>query len=160
MTFIDAAKSGRVNFDDLGQTLEDFGGVVDATFAETSDGIDQSAVAMKELQAAGAELGGEIGEVLAPILSDLAGFVREAKEAFAALTPEQKEFAAKAVLAVGAVGGLTMGFGKMDLFHRDNRSQPHRARHRSRCRCRGWSHVVLHTNRAWKAAVGRLHFLD
>ena len=113
MTFIDAAKSGRVNFDDLGQTLEDFGGVVDSTFAETSDGIDQSAVAMKELQAAGAELGGEIGEVLAPILSDLAGFVREAKEAFAALTPEQKEFAAKAVLAVGAVGGLTMGFGKL-----------------------------------------------
>ena len=113
MTFIDAAKSGRVSFDDLGQTLEDFGGVVDATFAETSDGIDQSKVAMKELQAAGAELGGEIGEVLAPILSDLAGFVREAKEAFAALTPEQKEFAAKAVLAVGAVGGLTMGFGKL-----------------------------------------------
>lgn len=113
MTFIDAAKSGRVNFGDLGQTLEDFGGVVDATFAETSDGIDQSKVAMKELQAAGAELGGEIGEVLAPILSDLAGFVRDAKEAFAALTPEQKEFAAKAVLAVGAVGGLTMGFGKL-----------------------------------------------
>ena len=113
MTFIDAAKSGRVNFDDLGQTLEDFGGVVDSTFDETSDGIDQSAVAMKELQAAGAELGGEIGEVLAPILSDLAGFVRDAKDAFAALTPEQKEFAAKAVLAVGAVGGLTMGFGKL-----------------------------------------------
>ena len=113
MTFIDAAKAGRVNFDDLGQTLEDFGGVVDSTFAETSDGIDQSKVAMKELQAAGAELGGEIGEVLAPILSDLAGFVREAKDAFAALTPEQKEFAAKAVLAVGAVGGLTMGFGKL-----------------------------------------------
>lgn len=113
MTFIDAAKSGRVNFDDLGQTLEDFGGVVDSTFAETSDGIDQSAVAMKELQAAGAELGGEIGEVLAPVLSDLAGFVREAKDAFAALTPEQKEFAAKAVLAVGAIGGLTMGFGTL-----------------------------------------------
>ena len=113
MTFIDAAKSGRVNFDDLGQTLEDFGGVVDSTFAETSDGIDQSAVAMKELQAAGAELGGEIGEVLAPILSDLAGFVRDAKEAFAALTPEQKEMAAKAVLITGAVGGLVLGFGKL-----------------------------------------------
>lgn len=113
MTFIDAAKAGRVNFDDLGQTLEDFGGVVDSTFNETSDGIDQSAVAMKELQAAGAELGGEIGEVLAPILSDLAGFVRQAKDAFAALTPEQKEFAAKAVLAVVAIGGLTMGFGTL-----------------------------------------------
>lgn len=113
MTFIDAAKSGRVNFSDLEQTLDEFGGVVGSTFDETSDGIDQSKVAMKELQAAGAELGGEIGEVLAPILSDLAGFVRDAKEAFAALTPEQKEFAAKAVLAVGAVGGLVMGFGKL-----------------------------------------------
>lgn len=111
MAFIDAAKTGRISFSDLEQTLGDYGSVVGDTFGETVDGIDQSAVAMKELQAAGADLGGVIGETLAPIIREFAGFVRDVSSAFNALSPEQREFIAKAVLMVGAVGGAITVFG-------------------------------------------------
>lgn len=113
MAFIDAAKTGRISFSDLEQTLGNYGSVVGDTFGETVDGIDQSAVAMKELQAAGADLGGVIGETLAPIIREFAGFVRDVSSAFNALSPEQKEFIAKAVLMVGAAGGVTLVFGNL-----------------------------------------------
>ena len=113
LAFIDAAQSGRISFEDLEQALGEYSGVVSSTFDETIDPIDQSRVAMRELQTAGAELGSEIGSVLAPIISEFAGFVHEVKDAFAALSPEQQEMIAKAILLTGAIGGAVFVFGNL-----------------------------------------------
>jgi len=113
VAFVDAAKSGRVNFSDLKQTLSDYGSTVGDTFDETVDGVDQLNVAEKELQAAGAELGSAFSDTLGPIVHEFAQVVHQVAEAFKSLSPEQKEFIAKAVLITGAVGGVTLGFGKL-----------------------------------------------
>ena len=113
MSFVDAAQSGRVNFSDLKQTLSDYGSTVSDTFEETVDGVDQINVAQKELQAAGSELGAAFSDTLGPIIHDFAGMVRDIAEAFKSLSPEQREFVAKATLVTGAAGGATLAFGKL-----------------------------------------------
>lgn len=109
----DAIQGGRFEYQQFMDILEGSKGTVDETFQETTDGVDQMKVAEKELQAAGAELGEAFSDTLGPMISDFAGMVHDVAEAFSALSPEQKEFVAKAVLMTGAAGGLTLGLGKV-----------------------------------------------
>ena len=109
----DAIQGGRFEYQAFMDILEGSEGTVENTFNETTDGVDQMNVAVKELQAAGAELGAEFSEMAGPVLHEFAGIVHNVSEAFKQLSPEQKEFAAKAVIAVGAAGGLAIGFGKV-----------------------------------------------
>ena len=109
----DAIQGGRFAYEDFLAILEGSQGTVTATFDATVDGVDQIAVAQKELQIAGAELGAAFSDVIGPMMSDLADILHNVAEAFASLTPEQKEFVAKAVLVTGAVGGVTLGLGKL-----------------------------------------------
>ena len=109
----DAIQGGRFEYEKFMQILEGSEGTVTATFDETTDGVDQMNVAVKELQSAGAELGAEFSDMAGPVLHEFAGVVHNVAEAFKQLSPEQKEFAAKAVIMVGAAGGLTLGLGKL-----------------------------------------------
>lgn len=109
----DAIQGGRFEYQDFLKVLEGSQGTVEKTFNETTDGVDQINVAQKELQIAGAELGAAFSDTLGPIISDFAGMVHDVAEAFKSLSPEQKEFVAKATLMVGAAGGLTLGLGKV-----------------------------------------------
>ena len=109
----DAIQGGRFEYEKFMDILEGSEGTVTATFDETTDGVDQMNVAVKELQSAGAELGAEFSDMAGPVLHEFAGIVHNVAEAFKQLSPEQKEFAAKAIIAVGAAGGLAIGFGKV-----------------------------------------------
>ena len=109
----DAIQGGRFEYQAFMDILEGSEGTVTNTFNETTDGVDQMNVAVKELQAAGAELGAEFSDMAGPVLHEFAGIVHDVAESFKQLSPEQKEFAAKAVLVVGAAGGLAIGFGKV-----------------------------------------------
>ena len=109
----DAIQGGRFAYEDFLAILDGSQGTVSSTFDATVDGVDQIAVAEKELQVAGAELGAAFSDVLGPIMQDLASILHDMADAFAAMTPEQKEFIAKAVLAAGAAGTLAIGFGKV-----------------------------------------------
>ena len=109
----DAIQGGRFEYSAFMDILAGSQGTVEDTFNETTDGVDQLKVAEKELQAAGAELGAAFSDTLGPIVHDFAGMVHNVAEAFSSLSPEQKEFVAKATLMVGAAGGLTLGLGKV-----------------------------------------------
>ena len=109
----DAIQGGRFEYQAFMDILEGSEGTVENTFNETTDGVDQMNVAVKELQSAGAELGAEFSDMAGPVLHEFAGIVHDCAEAFRQLSPEQKEFAAKAVIMVGAAGGLTLGLGKL-----------------------------------------------
>lgn len=109
----DAIQGGRFEYQDFLDILEGSQGTVEDTFNETTDGVDQLNVAQKELQEAGAELGESFSTVLGPIIHDFADMVHSVSEAFSSLSPEQQDFVAKAILVAGAVGGLTLGLGKV-----------------------------------------------
>ena len=109
----DAIQGGRFEYEEFLDIIESSQGTLNSTFDETVDGVDQMNVAMKEVQAAGAELGEQFSEMAGPVLHDFAGIVRDLADRFSQLSPEQKEFAAQAVVAVGAVGGLAVGLGSL-----------------------------------------------
>lgn len=109
----DAIQGGRFEYEEFLAIIEGSEGTLNATFDETVDGVDEMNVAIKEAQAAGAELGEQFSTLAGPVLHELAEMARAVADKFRELSPEQKEMAAKAIIAVGAVGGLAIGLGKL-----------------------------------------------
>ena len=109
----DAIQGGRFEYQQFMDILEGSKGTVQSVFEETVDGVDQMAVAQKELEAAGSELGAAFSDVLGPVMHDVADILHDVSDALGDMSPEQKEFIAKAVLMTGAAGGLTLGLGKV-----------------------------------------------
>lgn len=109
----DAIQGGRFEYQEFLDIIEGSEGTLNATFDETVDGVDEMNVSIKEAQAAGAELGEQFSTLAGPVLHELADMARGVADRFRELSPEQKEMAAKAVIAVGAIGGLAIGLGKL-----------------------------------------------
>ena len=109
----DAIQNGRFEYKDFMDLLENSQGTLDSTFDETVDGVDNAKVAFKQMQDAGAELGGALSEVAGPVLHDLADIVHRIADAFKSLSPEQQEFVAKMLVATAGAGLLTTGLGKL-----------------------------------------------
>lgn len=109
----DAIQNGRFEYSDFMKVLENSQGTLDATFDQTVDGVDNAKVAFKEMQEAGAELGGALSEVAGPIMHDLAETVKSLSDRFKSLSPEQQQFVAKMALAAAGGGVLLTVFGKL-----------------------------------------------
>lgn len=108
MSFIDAAKSGRVNLSDLGGSLSDAEGFVNGLCDETMSSSDKMQEALKNVTLAGAELGAEF----APVIETATGALKSFTDWVRTLSPEQKQLFAGIVTGGIAFGGLTMGIGK------------------------------------------------
>lgn len=107
-SFIDAAKSGRVNLGDLGGSLSDAEGFVSGLCEETMSSSDKMKEAMKGMTLAGADLGAEFTPVIEAAADALKGFTDWVRT----LSPEQKQLFAGIVTGGIAFGGLTIGIGK------------------------------------------------
>lgn len=108
-----AAKTGTLSLDELGTALDDNLGNVDKTFETTMDGTDKLKTTFNELKVAGADLGGAIGEVLAPILESLAKAIKKLSEWFRNLNPKTKEMIVKMGLLAAAIGPVLFVVGKI-----------------------------------------------
>lgn len=109
LAFIDAAKSGRMNLDDLGKDLGDYAGKVDGLMDETMGSGEKMTEALKQVTTAGAE----IGEQFVPFVEQAAGAIRDFAGFIKNLSPEQKEFAAHLIVGGAAFGGIAFGVGKV-----------------------------------------------
>lgn len=75
-----AIRSGRINLDELNTSMEGFGSVVDDTFTEIQDPMDEATIAMNAATAAGAEIGNTLLQIAAPAIQKVSELVRDFKE--------------------------------------------------------------------------------
>lgn len=108
-----ATKSGTLSLDELGTSLRDNLGNVDSTFASTQDGTDKLKVTFNQLKVAGAELGGAIGETLAPILESLSKAIKKVSTWFQNLSPKTKDIIVKVGLLAAAIGPVLVVLGTL-----------------------------------------------
>jgi phage-related minor tail protein len=108
-----AMKTGTLSLDELGTSLQDNLGNLDKTYEGTLDGTDKLKTTFNELKIAGAELGGAIGDTLAPILESLAGVIRKVAKWFENLDPKTKEMIVKIGLLAAAIGPVVFVVGKV-----------------------------------------------
>ena len=104
-----AIKDGALNLDTLG----DSAGSVSDTFEGTLDPIDQWQLTLNEVKLAGAELGATVGEVVAPMLQDLANVVSDLRAKWAELSPEQQEMIVQIAGIVAVIGPIVAIIGSI-----------------------------------------------
>jgi phage-related minor tail protein len=108
-----AVKDGSLNFEELSGTATDAAGSVSDTFEETLDPIDQWQLTLNELKLAGAELGATIGQVLAPALQAVAGFISDLRAKWEELSPAQQEMIVQIAGIVAVIGPVVAIIGSI-----------------------------------------------
>ena len=108
-----AVKDGSLNFEELSGTATDAAGSVSDTFEETLDPIDQWQLTLNELKLAGAELGATIGQVLAPALQTVAGFISDLRAKWEELSPAQQEMIVQIAGIVAVIGPVVAIIGSI-----------------------------------------------
>lgn len=102
----DGIRDGRINLDDLSDSLDNYGDVVSSTFEETLDPWDKSAVAINNVKVAGKELAGEALAAIEPLLEKVVDLVQGAVKWFKNLPDPVKK-------VIGVIGLLGVGAGKV-----------------------------------------------
>lgn len=93
--------------------MDYFSGVVDDTFTATQDAGDEAKVAFNNLKLAGAELGGTIGTMLAPVLQKLSEAFKGLSNWYKNLSPQQQEMIVKIALIAATIGPLLIVLAKL-----------------------------------------------
>ena len=105
-----AVQDGRLSFDKLSNSVEDFGGSVNTTFEDTQDPMDQFTTTLNELKLVGADLVESAGPMLVDIAGGLAEGVSALSEAWNGLSPEMQDTIIK-VAGIAAVAGPLLVIG-------------------------------------------------
>lgn len=101
----DGIRDGRINLDDLSESMDDYKGTVKDTFESTLDPWDKATVAANNLKTAGAGMVSEFLEVATPAIDMATDAVKEASKKFKEL-PEPAKKVASVLGAVGAAAGV------------------------------------------------------
>lgn len=108
-----AIREGRFDLEDLSTSMDYFSGVVDDTFTATQDAGDDAKVAFNNLKLAGAQLGGTIGTMLAPVLQKLSEAFKGLSDWYKNLSPQQQEMVVKIALIAATIGPLLIVLAKL-----------------------------------------------
>lgn len=107
----DAVREGRISFEELGTSLEEYAGNVENTFNETLDPLDQLQVSMNTAK----DLGAEIVEAAAPMIVEAMTMIRDGitslKEKWDGLDENQQQTIIKIAGIAAAVGPLLLMLG-------------------------------------------------
>lgn len=112
-TMVKAIQDGRISFDQLANSVKDWGGSVDNTFEATLDPIDEFKTALNELKIVGMEL----VEAAAPLIKSLAEGLKNAvsglRSAWEGLSPQMQETIIKLAAVAAAVGPVLVVGGQL-----------------------------------------------
>lgn len=106
-------QDGKLNFEELGKSLNDNLGSVDDTFTATLDPADQFKLTLNQLQDAGYDLGNTLGPVLADCLGMVTPILQNLIDGWNSLSPETQEMIVKCALLVAALGPVFSIVGKV-----------------------------------------------
>ena len=106
-------RTGQLDFESLGVSMEEYAGLVSQTYEETQDPMDELTTAMNEMK----DLGYEIAESAAPIITEamsvLRDVIKDLKEKWDGLTPAQQEAVVQFALAAAAIGPVLVILGQV-----------------------------------------------
>ena len=102
-------RAGRFEVDDFAAAIANAGGTVAATAEESQTFTDRMAIAKNEVLL----LGASFGEVLAPMIEQAVGVLRDLLKRFEDLTPEQREMIVRFGLIAAAMGPVILIVGKL-----------------------------------------------
>lgn len=115
-----AVRDGKLSFEDLGTSLEDFAGTVDETFETIQDPADKMKTTINTLKATGASIVETAGPLIADLMTRLASGAASLKEKWDGLSEGQKQMIltiaglAAAIGPVLSIGGrLISGIGTL-----------------------------------------------
>lgn len=109
----DAIRGGRFEFEDLLKSIESSQGILDATFNQISDGLDDAKTAVQSGKLALAALGKEILKSFAPTLKSAAKGFKDFTDWFKELDDGTKRFITTTGILIAAVGPLLMITGSV-----------------------------------------------
>lgn len=105
-----AVQDGRLSFDEMSNSVTDWGDSVDTTFTEAQDPMDKMTTTLNELKLLGADLVDSAGPLITDVVGGLTDGVEKLSDAWNGLSPEMQETIIK-IAGVAAVAGplLVMG---------------------------------------------------
>lgn len=108
-----AIRDGRLSLDQLGTSLKDNAGNLEATFKRTLDPVDEFKMALNQAKVAGSELGSALLTRVTPIIGKLKGLLEKAANGFKSLSPAQQDAIVKFGLIAAAIGPVMVVVGKL-----------------------------------------------
>lgn len=108
-----AVKGGTVDFTNLFKTVDQAGGTIDNTFAQTVDPITDFKTTLNEAKITLSEVGATLLETLKPVIEEVVSVVQQLREKWESLSPETQQTIAKAAMIAAAVGPVIMVIGTL-----------------------------------------------
>lgn len=108
-----AVRDGRLSFDELSASVQNFGGSVEETYAATQDDIDGFTLAVNSGKLLLAEVGDVVGSQLAPVFDELREGVQGVKEAWDGLGPDTQDAIVKGLMIAAVIGPIISGVGSL-----------------------------------------------
>lgn len=103
----DGIRDGRINLEDLSESMDNYKSTVKDTFNSTLDPWDKATIATNNLKTAGAQMVGEFLEVATPAIDFMTDAVKDATKWFEGLSDPTKEIVA-GLGALGAAAGVAV----------------------------------------------------
>jgi len=110
---VKAIREGRLSFDELANSIKDYGDSVDQTFENTLDPIDQFKTTLNELKIVGADLVNAAAPLIKSLAEGLKNAVSGLRSAWEGLSPQMQETIIKLAGVAAAVGPVLAVGGKL-----------------------------------------------
>lgn len=106
-------QNGAIDFTNLAGAIDDVGGSVNETFANTQDPIDEFTKALNGAKLVGYDLGATLLTTLQPVLEKVSEIMKTLKEKWDQLDPSTQDMIVKAALIAAAIGPILMMVGTL-----------------------------------------------
>lgn len=110
---VKAIQDGRISFDQLANSIEDWNGSVENTFEATLDPIDEFKTTLNELKLVGADLVNAAAPLIKSLAEGLKNAVSGLRSAWEGLSPQMQETIIKLAGVAAAVGPVLAVGGKL-----------------------------------------------
>lgn len=110
---VDAIERGTLNFEEFAGAAQASSGSVESTFDNMADPIDNVAVMMNNLKWAGADLFGQLQEMLLPVAIQMIEWLQKAVEWFTGLSTGMKQTIIVVLGIAAALGPLILWIGTL-----------------------------------------------
>ena len=116
VSIAEACQSGRLSFEALGTSMEDFAGNIDDTFEATLDPVDELQVHMNELKVLGTDIANSLMPMISSAMEKFGEIIQKISDAWNGLSEGQQEFIVKAALIAAAIGPVISVIGRVVSF--------------------------------------------
>ncbi len=112
-SLVKAIREGRLSFDELANSVKDYGDSVSNTFDQTLDPIDQFKTALNELKIVGMELVQAAAPLIKSVAEGLTNAIKALRSAWEGLSPEMQQTIIKLAGIAAAIGPVLAIGGKL-----------------------------------------------